>query len=334
VLYRSHFHALELQLEFTRRNLPFSITSGIRFFEQAHLKDLIAHLKLVCNPSDEMAFKRLAQMLPGVGAKAADKLWQKFNSECRASSSQRVAPAADTPLPTATSNLGTQISNLEARGSEPRVPPIARALQACARIAPKKAVSGWSHLAITMSQLEAKGSRGRPDEMVRIVLDAGYDEYLQETYANYQSRLQEIEGLASFARSFQGLEEFLTQLSLLSNLEAEDGRTTRADDERVRLSTIHQAKGLEFDVVFVIMLCEGMFPNARSLRSPEDEEEERRLFYVAITRARNELYLSHPLLRTMAASGADVMQQPSRFLSEIPRELLDEWNLVSWGTYH
>jgi len=78
VLYRSHFHALELQLELTRRNIPFSITSGIRFFEQAHLKDLIAYLKLVSNPRDELSFKRITQMLPGVGGKGADKLWKCF----------------------------------------------------------------------------------------------------------------------------------------------------------------------------------------------------------------------------------------------------------------
>jgi len=167
-----------------------------------------------------------------------------------------------------------------------------------------------------------------------LVIDAGYDDYLKETYANYQSRLEDLEELGSFARQFQTLEDFQTQLSLLSNVESEEDRRHSSDDERVRLSTIHQAKGLEFDVVFVIMLCDGLFPNARALKKPEDEEEERRLFYVAITRARNELYLSHPLIRTMAASAAEVMQPPSRFLREIPQDLLDHWNLVSHGAYH
>src|SRR5690606_39131378 len=78
VLYRSHFHALELQLEFTRRNIPFSITSGIRFFEQAHVKDVAAFLKLASNPRDELSFKRLVRLLPGVGGKGAEKLWGKF----------------------------------------------------------------------------------------------------------------------------------------------------------------------------------------------------------------------------------------------------------------
>ena len=80
VLYRSHFHALELQLELTRRNIPFSITSGIRFFEQAHVKDVAAYLKLVTNPRDELSFKRLVQLLPGIGGKGADKLWKEFGA--------------------------------------------------------------------------------------------------------------------------------------------------------------------------------------------------------------------------------------------------------------
>jgi superfamily I DNA/RNA helicase len=84
VLYRSHFHALELQLELTRRHIPFSITSGIRFFEQAHIKDATAYLKLVANPRDEVSFKRLAQLLPGIGAKGADKNLEDFFSEVEA----------------------------------------------------------------------------------------------------------------------------------------------------------------------------------------------------------------------------------------------------------
>jgi len=123
------------------------------------------------------------------------------------------------------------------------------------------------------------------------------------------------------------VEDFLTQLALLTNLEAEEEQPARDDDEQLRLSTIHQAKGLEFDVVFVIMLCDGLFPSARSLETLEGEEEERRLLYVSITRARNELYLSYPLIRSIAGGKGDSMQRPSRFLSEIPNELLDVWNL-------
>ena len=127
---------------------------------------------------------------------------------------------------------------------------------------------------------------------------------------------------------FNSAEDFLTQLALLTNVEAEDGQAAQNDSEKIRLSTIHQAKGLEFEVVFVIMLCDGMFPSARSSESNDGEEEERRLFYVSITRAKNELYLSYPQIRGgFGASGMDTYQSPSRFLSEIPNGLLNEWNL-------
>jgi DNA helicase-2/ATP-dependent DNA helicase PcrA len=306
VLYRSHFHALELQLELTRRNILFTITSGIRFFEQTHLKDVTAHLKLVCNPRDEPAFKRVVQLLPGIGGKGADKLWGRYVAQ----------------LPQARSRT-----------------PLAETLQSCAPAVPKKAGPAWTQLAITFSQLEVKELRQRPDEMIRIVLEAGYEDYLRETFTNYESRRDDLAALATFARQFSNIEECLTQLALLSNLEAEEDRPPSQDDERVRLSTIHQAKGLEFDVVFVIMLCEGLFPPARATKSlPEPEaerrlEEERRLFYVAITRARNALYLSYPLIRGISGGTEDALQQPSRFLSEIPEELLEEWDVGSFARY-
>jgi DNA helicase-2/ATP-dependent DNA helicase PcrA len=137
-----------------------------------------------------------------------------------------------------------------------------------------------------------------------------------------------------FARQYESLETFLAELALLTNVEAEQDRAASDDAEQLNLSTIHQAKGLEFKVVFVIMLCDGLFPSSRSLDSIESEEEERRLFYVAITRAKDELYLSYPMIRTVAASSAaDMMQQPSRFLAEIPDELVNEWKLSSLDPY-
>ena len=295
VLYRSHFHALELQLELTRRNIPFSITSGIRFFEQAHIKDATAYLKLVSNARDELSFKRLVQLLPGVGGKGADKLWQTYSSGVA--------------------------------GQSANVHPVASALQTCAAEVPKKTAVAWAQFVATISQLEAEDVRQSASKMIRLVIQAGYDDYLKENYANYRSRLEDLEQLAAFSTQFSSVEDFLTQLALLTNLEAEDEQPARDDDEMLRLSTIHQAKGLEFDVVFLIMLCDGLFPSARSLETTEGEEEERRLMYVAITRARNELYLSYPLIRTMAGKGSDFMQHPSRFLEDIPSDLLDKWEL-------
>src|SRR5476651_400503 len=300
VLYRSHFHALELQLELTKRQIPFSITSGIRFFEQSHIKDATAFLKFIANPRDEIAFKRLAQLLPGVGAKAAEKLWQSFQIEFQ-------TPKSKTPL--------------------------AVALQDSIARVPKKATLAWAQFTATIAQLEDETVRKSASKMLRLVIDAGYDDYLKETFANYRSRLDDLEQLAAFAFQFGTVEEFLTQLALLTNVEAE-GDKSQNDDEKIRLSTIHQAKGLEFEVVFVIMLCDGMFPSARSMESTDGEEEERRLFYVSITRAKNELYLSYPLIRGgYGNSGNDAFQSPSRFLSEIPKELLNEWNLKPANSY-
>jgi DNA helicase-2/ATP-dependent DNA helicase PcrA len=318
VLYRSHFHALELQLELTKRNIPFSITSGIRFFEQAHIKDATAYLKLVANPQDELSFKRIALLLPGIGAKGAEKIWKIFSAKMEDGRLKMENQPSDLDKP----QLPTPISHLPSR--------VAPALQACSKSVPAKAAAAWKQFVETISQLEDEIVRQSAAKMLRLVMDAGYDDYLKENYANYRNRLEDLEQLAVFAYQFGSVEDFLTQLALLTNVEAEDGDAANRDAEQIRLSTIHQAKGLEFDVVFVIMLCDGLFPSARSMEADEGEEEERRLFYVAITRAKNELYLSYPLMRAgYGSTGMDAMQQPSRFLGEIPRDLLNEWNLRS-----
>ena len=183
-----------------------------------------------------------------------------------------------------------------------------------------------------MAQLEGEEIRGNASQMITLVIEAGYEDYLKEHYDNYQSRLEDLKQLAIFARQFPSVEEFLTQLALLSSVDSEESQPARKDDEQLRLSTVHQAKGLEVDTVFVMMLCDGLFPSERSMETPEGEEEERRLMYVAITRARNELYLSYPLIRAGFGSG-DMLQRPSRFLEEIPANLLEEWNLKPFHPY-
>lgn len=160
------------------------------------------------------------------------------------------------------------------------------------------------------------------------MVEADYADFLKATYENARNRLDDLEQLANYAEQFTDVAAFLSQLALQSNLEAEESAQTRRgddDEERLRLSTVHQAKGLEYGVVFVIMLCEGLFPTGRSLNNLEALEEERRLFYVATTRARDELYLSYPLLRSL--QGNTTLQQTSRFIQEISRDLVDEWHL-------
>lgn len=304
VLYRSHFHALELQLELTKRNIPFSITSGIRFFEQAHIKDVVAYLKFVSNPRDELAFKRIVQMFPGVGGKGAAKMWTGYLGAFSA------PPGVD--------GQG---------GEAPGGTPIARALQSIAAKTPKKTQVSWAQFTATTAQLEDPKVKRSASSMIELVMEAGYADYLKGAFANYRSREEDLEQLAVFARQFEEVDDFLTQLALLTNLEAEEGQPASRDEERMRLSTIHQAKGLEFEVVFVIMLCDGLFPSSRSLESPGGEEEERRLLYVAITRARNELYLTYPAMRAVYGGGSHEMQRPSRFLAELPEAVAERWNL-------
>ena len=331
VLYRSHFHAMELQMELTKRQIPFSITSGVRFFEQAHVKDVTAYLKLVSNPRDELSFKRLVQLLPGIGGKGADRLWTEFEArlaqnpkaEARAAKEGRdpntdgetaEQPVEDSPAVAGQTSLGDP-------------------LKACGGKVPKKATAAWEQFVETIVQLESKEVRDHPAEMIRVVLEAGYEDYLEENYVNYRSRREDLNELGGFAQQFATVSDMLAQLALLNNVDAEDEEPAKLDDERLRLSTIHQAKGLEFDVVFIIMLCDGLFPSQWSLEADGGEEEERRLFYVAITRARNELYLSYPLMRAGFGEREERGQVPSRFLGEISRDLLEQWNLKPYHPY-
>ncbi|MDD5201368.1 MAG: ATP-dependent helicase [Terrimicrobiaceae bacterium] len=292
VLYRAHYQSLEVQLEFTRRGIPFAITSGLRFFEQAHIKDVAAFMKFSVNPRDEVAFKRMIRLLPGIGAKSAESIWAKTS---------------------ATLAGGGAVAGLRT---------------ACK--VPAKSQKSWDQLVHTLEDLRPGESPVAPAAMIENVLFAVYDDYMRTKFANYEARREDLNTLQNYAKQFATTEEFLAQLALLGSVETADAvGANRDDDEKVTLSSVHQAKGLEWRAVFVIWLSDGMFPSSRSLDRDEDVEEERRLFYVAVTRCKDELYLTYPELRLNAGYG-EAFQRPSRFLNELPETLYEKWE-VSQG---
>jgi DNA helicase II / ATP-dependent DNA helicase PcrA len=309
VLYRAHYHAIELQLELSRRGIPYQITSGIRFFEQAHIKDVTAFLRFVANPRDEVAFKRMVKLLPGIGNRSADNLWNAWENALGA------VAGIDDPGREATSPSAV------ITGSGYNFGERLRAMNVTARS--KKM---WEQLAHTLDEIAPAGVPNPPSEMITSVVEAIYEDYAKVNFTNYELRHEDLNQLAAFARQFKDLSEFLSQLALISNVDAEAAPNQTADKEAVNLSSVHQAKGLEFHTVFIIWLTDGMFPSSRSLDTREALEEERRLFYVATTRARDELYLSYPHMRLNAGYG-DVFQRPSRFLKEIPNKLLEDWQV-------
>src|SRR6059036_2983777 len=308
VLYRAHYHALELQLELSRRGIPYQITSGIRFFEQAHIKDVTSFIRFVANPRDEVAFNRMVKLLPGIGNRTAENLWRAWERGLA------VAGIGDpgqekTSIPAGVTDSGYSFG--------------ARLLT---MNVPAKAKKMWTQLAHTLNEIAPGGQPNPPSEMVTSTVEAIYDDYAKLNFANYELRREDLDQLAVFARQFNDVHEFLSQLALISNVDAEATPVQTNEKEAVNLSTVHQAKGLEFHTVFVIWLTDGMFPSSRSLDTRDALEEERRLFYVAITRARDELYLTYPQMRLSGGYG-DVFQRPSRFLQEIPNELVEDWQV-------
>ena len=298
VLYRAHHQSMEIQMELTNRDIPFQITSGLRFFEQAHIKDVSAIIRFVVNRRDEVSFKRMVLMLPGIGNVGAEKLWQAWIS------------------------TGWHLRE----ELPPKLSDIFMSMRP-----PKKALTAWEQLAFTLDELVTGGEYARPSNMIYSILEGVYEDYLQASFDNYEQRKQDIQQLMTYGEGFDDIMEFLAQLSLMSTVDgAPTGDTSVPDDESVVLSSIHQAKGLEWKVVFVVWLTDGMFPNGRILDADDQDalEEERRLFYVAITRAKDELYLTYPMINPKSFRG-EIVQTPSSFLDDFPRELVEEWNVRS-----
>jgi DNA helicase-2/ATP-dependent DNA helicase PcrA len=282
VLYRAHYHSMELQMELSRRRIPYEVRSGLRFFEQAHIKDVSSYLKITSNPLDELAWKRVLLLYPKIGKSTADKIWQMVLSGFLNPQTAMDAPEVLQKIP-------------------------------------GRVRENWRLFSRTLSMLRDLEKTSGPGGMIDRVLQEGYESYLQSKYPDYESRMDDLRQLAAFAYRYSSCQDFLSELALLTSLEGES-TPVRGRDENgtVKLSSVHQAKGLEWSVVFIIWLAEGRFPSVRSLLESggEGEEEERRLFYVAITRARDELFLCYP--RFAPDRGRrEMIQRPSRFIAEL-----------------
>lgn len=275
VLFRASFHSQALELELNKRNIPYDYRGGVRFFERAHVKDVLAFLRVFANPQDTIAWMRVLTLQAGIGPAAAEKIIAAVGS-------------------VSTITLDT----LQEIGAH---------LPARAQLGWKDFVNVW-HL---MSQEPAE-----PAPLITAILRSKYTDYLETEYPDFRERREDLEQLAMLSEHETDLPKFLAE-SVLQEQFVRPGAAQ--DDEKIILSTIHQAKGLEWDAVFILNVSAGQFPHERALAEEGGVEEERRLFYVAVTRAKKYLYLSYPLTGSMNS----YLQGPSPFLSEVSRDLLD-----------
>ena len=285
-LYRSHYQSLELQLELTKRGIPFVIRSGLRFFEQAHVKDTLSFVKVLYNPKDEVSWKRLLKLFPRVGAATAHKIWMTLLSSSD--------PIGD---------LGN------------------------GKILDQFKLKQHYQLQKVFTHLKRLGLENNPTQHLDAIFEEFYRQYIDEKFENQRERKEDLNQLTIFSRQYANVTDFLAELSLLGELGGEDMQEEHVEDkEKVVLSTIHRAKGLEWEEVFILWTAQYHFPSAQSLQDPAGIEEERRLFYVAVTRAKNMLYMIYPQLNSYGDS-REVILRPSQFVEELSTKLYEPWQL-------
>jgi len=266
VLCRASFHLLQIELELQAKNIPYEVRAGVAFFEKAHIKDLLANLRIIENPYDEIAWSRVFSIIPGIGGASAEKIFRAISS-------------TSDPLDTL---LNKSFFTSKLKGA--RIPEKGR----------KRVISHAKNLIDFTSQ-------DAPEEIIKSLVKV-LEDYIRSKYENWQERMDDLTQLGVYSQKYPTIQRFLENLSLnASSLESKSVRMgiQSKEEKPLVLSTIHRAKGLEWRVVFIPMLCEDFFPSSRVVGDTDAYEEERRVFYVATTRAKDLLYLVSPsMVRT------------------------------------
>jgi DNA helicase-2/ATP-dependent DNA helicase PcrA len=292
VLFRSSFHSFDLEMELTRHNIPFVKRGGFQFMETAHIKDLLAHLRVLANPLDAISWGRVLSLLEGVGSQASQKI-------------TRWIMDASNPI--------ARLRSFDAKGK------VAQQLKTLAQV------------------LEAAHDTERPAESAQYLMQY-YGPVLKKNHPeDYPKRMRDLEHFLGMTERYRSLERLITDMALEPPNDSVDSVLAVDPEEGpLVLSTIHSAKGLEWHSVFIIWALEGRFPSYYNINTPEELEEERRLLYVAATRAKENLYITYPVKIFDRGMGT-VLSRPSQFLEGISENLLEPVTLVdeednqSWG---
>jgi len=293
ILYRTNAQSRAMEEMLVKANIPYTIVGGTKFYDRKEIKDLLAYLRLVANLDDDISFVRIINVPKrGIGATSLDRIAQYA--------------------------LQNEMSMFRALGEVERIGLSAKAMKACREF--YQMLSGLNQMQEYLSVMELTEE---------IIKRTEYREVLQaEKTLEAESRLENIDEFLSVTKNFEESSEdqtliaFLTDLALVADIDQLDKEENVKD--AVVLMTLHSAKGLEFPVVFLIGLEEGVFPHSRSLMEENDMEEERRLMYVGITRAEEELYITNAQIRTLY--GHTNINPASRFIEEIPDEFIDRLN--------
>ena len=300
VLFRAAYQSAPLELELAARRIPFKKYGGIRFVETAHVKDVLAHLKVIANPQDELSWRRILLLIEGIGEKTVDKL---FNSVVI-----KLAGLLEEK------NEAQQAAQLH--GEEPFQD----------QTLSSNLIESLRPLYYLLVKI--KDPNLRPSQKIADIVEY-YGPILRQRFDDYPQREQDLTALVELSQPYDHDEDLINDFALdPPDQSAVDVRTY--DDDFLTLSTVHSAKGLEWNTVFIIQALEGKFPIVRPESKPEDIEEERRLFYVAVTRAKERLYLSSTHGRFSGYYDSWYMNKPSRFIeSLLDKDVLESTLLTS-----